>query len=98
MGLSRLAGGDDAIASLNIRKRAREILSVVTELVASGTPDEDGDAVPCVSELPDGENGKSLLRWLVTASDPAACASWEVLLAARDVLIAERQMPGRSAD
>ena len=93
-----LPGDGDAIASSGVRRHVRDLLSLVTGLVASCMAVEDGDAVPCVPELSDGGNGNALLRWLVTASDPAACASWEVLVAARDVLIAERQMPGRSAD
>ncbi len=93
-----LPGDGDDIASSGVRRHVRDLLIFVTGLVASGIHDEDGDAVPCVPELSDGGNGNALLRWLVTASDPAACASWEVLVAARDVLIAERQMPGWSAD
>ncbi|MCC7065133.1 MAG: ParB N-terminal domain-containing protein [Planctomycetes bacterium] len=73
-------------------RNVREILEVVAEVVSHDDGNADADGASRTLDLVEKASSAELLRWLVDAADPVAEAGWRVLLAARDVATARREL------
>ena len=65
---------------------------MVAAVVSHDDGNADADGASRTLDVVEKASSAELLRWLVDAADPVAEAGWRVLLAARDVATARREL------